>query len=92
MVTVVKEIYLCPVCLNPVEKTRKGMIAGHFIVTEYDADRCPGGGETFDIAVRDGLPLMTFRRRERERLIEELRVLQQRSAEIVDKLAVLDEL
>jgi hypothetical protein len=92
MVTVApRVIHLCPVCLVPVEKTRKEQIASHIVYTANNLDLCPTSGEPFAIAIKDGLPVMTFKRRERERLIQELRKLQERSAEIVDRLAMLDE-
>jgi hypothetical protein len=86
-----RAIHLCPVCLVPVEKTRKEQIASHIVFTADNLDLCPATGEPFTIAIKDGLPVMTFKRRERERLVQELRDLQERSAEIVDRLTMLDE-
>lgn len=80
--------YQCPVCHTAVEQTPKDMIAGHVC---NNGDDCPGSYQPFTIAVRVSIPKMTTRRRERTRLLSELRSLQRRSAEIVLQLSMLDQ-
>lgn len=80
--------FICPVCHTPVEQTTRENISGHSC---NNGDACPGSFQPFRIAIKVSIPQMTTKRRERTRLLSELRTLQRRANDIINQLSMLDQ-